>query len=214
MDVNMKTCSGCGEELDDDLKGPCPDCGATGTTATLLLKNQTLTLNERGICTEYAYGTSNPWQEQWANVRDLLKEIERYYQPGDFPGDRTVKRNVKYFFLECFHLGDWLWEDKATKAKIKEPVVKKFILADRGALEICEAVANTSKHHTRRDKTLMTAWVHSVTHNQAADVADAVIKWKKGTVSNEVDALELAKGCYRSWRAYQKANGLKTLLER
>src|SRR5258708_350811 len=50
--VNMKTCTGCGEELDDDLKGPCPDCGATGTTASLLLKNQTLTLNERGICME------------------------------------------------------------------------------------------------------------------------------------------------------------------
>jgi hypothetical protein len=208
MDVSMSTCAKCGEELEAwNLSAPCLECGSGAVTVNGGFRNQTLTLNDRGVA--MIYGSIFAWQEQWANVLDLLKEIERYYQPGNFPGDRTVRRSVRYFYLECFHVGDWLWEDKGTT--LTKDDVAPFVLADP-ALSICEAMANTSKHHTRSNPKWMSAWVHSVTHNQELDVADAVIEWKKGATGGTIDALDLARQCYMAWRGFQKSRGLKTLL--
>lgn len=208
MDVNMVICANCSEEWPDGFWGPCPDCGVTGFTRVGGSVNQSISLDNRGVCVEYG-PSDGPWQEQWSTVRQLLAEIEKYYQPGGFPQDWTMKRNVKYFFIECFHLGDRLWEDKATG--FDEDEIKKFILADP-ALKICEAVANTSKHRTRRNSKAMVAWVHSVTHNQVVEAGDAVIKWEQEQNTAEVDALWLAKECYSSWRQFQKDKKLKTLI--
>jgi hypothetical protein len=174
---------------------------------------QELTLTDRGIVMKYEDQDKQPWQEKWHRMRAALRVLKEHYEGGKYPGDRQVARDVEDFFEECFHVGDWIWEEEADPAK-KEQLKKRvsdFILEDHRALQICEGVANTSKHRTRRNPKRATAWVDSVTHNNETDKADAVIKWQTDRDNGEEDALALAKRCYKSWRTYQQDNGLKTM---
>jgi hypothetical protein len=85
--------------------------------------------------------------------------VEEDCRQGAYRGNEPVKRDFENFFAQCFHLGDWLWEDKSTG--LTDQQVRTFIDKD-AALRICAGVANTSKHRTRSQPNAMTARIASV----------------------------------------------------
>jgi hypothetical protein len=117
---------------------------------------------------------ARPWQEQWHTVRELLKVLNEHYQPGNSRRSELVKRDIENFFLQCFHLADWLKTDKASGLTVDE--VNSFMNADL-ALSICQGFANSSKHRIRNSQNSMTVTIHSVTDDGSN--ASARIDWFK-----------------------------------
>lgn len=207
MQYNVTFCPKCRADLEDDARGPCPDCGSTGFTTAMLMPG-TLTLGDLGgIVREY--GPERPWQEQWYRTRERFKELKRIYQPGAFPGDAAARTAVEDFFHHCLHLGDWLWTDPVSGCE--EDEVRDFIKNNR-ALKICAGLANTSKHRGRDWKGSMNAVVRRVWHNQAADSTVATVEWwlqSQESNRHTVDALELAEGCVAAWKQHLKSHRLR-----
>jgi hypothetical protein len=151
------------------------------------------------------YNPDRPWYAQWHNVRQHLHTVEADSRPNAYQGNNPVKRDFENFFTHCFHLGDWLWEDKSTG--LTEKQVRKFIEKDP-ALRICAGVANTTKHRTRSQSNAMTARIASVGFNDKETRVS--IDWSKGPHGGTVDALDLARRCVAAWKGYLKANGLQS----
>lgn len=116
-----------------------------------------------------------------------------------------VKRELENFFTQCLHLGDWLWEDTATS--LTKLQVQGFITNDP-ALRVCDAMANTSKHHTRNKPGAMTARISTVATD--ATGVKVTITWSDGLKTGAEDALDLAQRCVASWAAFLLANGLRS----
>jgi hypothetical protein len=51
---------------------------------------------------------------QWRSVRQHLDTVEADCRPGAYRGNEPVRLHFENFFTQCFHLGDWLREDKST----------------------------------------------------------------------------------------------------
>ena len=151
------------------------------------------------------YNPNRPWYEKWYDVRQHLDALEAVCRSGAYPGNDPVVRSCKTFFTECFHLGDWLWDDPSTG--LTEQEVQQFILGDP-ALRICEGMANTNKHHSRRKATYVTARISSVNSDDKG--TQASVSWSQGKQSSSDDALDLARRCVAAWQGYMAAKGLNS----
>lgn len=112
--------------------------------------------------------------------------------------DRLVR-----FFEDCWHLVEWLGRDSSVPG-IDQKYVSEAALASP-AMKVCEAVANTSKHHTRLPK-LPTALVKSVTLTNGNPTA--LIKYSEGNRDTEHDAQPLATECMAWWHQFFADNGI------
>jgi hypothetical protein len=116
-----------------------------------------------------------------------------------------VKRDFENFFTQCFHLGDWLWEDRTTGLTHQQ--VRTFIDKE-AALRICAGVANTSKHRTRSQPNAITARIASVGFD--GEGTHVTIDWSEGLHGGTENALDLARRCVTAWDGYLKASGLQS----
>ncbi|MBO0882504.1 MAG: hypothetical protein J2P17_19660, partial [Mycobacterium sp.] len=108
-------------------------------------------------------------------------------------------RWAENFFTTCHELGDWIEEQTGLPATdyAKAPPT----------LELCDAMAQTAKHHTRqRGKDPVTAHV-SVVHGDLIKHADIVWTRKSGGSGTE-DALDLANRCIAEWEKFFQQNSL------
>jgi hypothetical protein len=192
--------------LDDVPVGEaCPACGSTRRNAHVRAEAilAVTAISRPGIRIDY--NPSRPWYEKWHDVRQHLDALEAVCRPGAYQGNDPVVRSFKTFFTECFHLGDWLWDDPASG--LSEQAVQQFILGDP-ALRICEGMANTNKHHSRRKAVYVTARISSVTSDEKG--TQAFVGWSQGQQSGTEDALDLARRCFAAWEAYLRLNGLQS----
>jgi hypothetical protein len=60
-----------------------------------------------------SFNSDQPWYAQWLDVRQHLKAAEDACQPSSYRGNDAVKKSIENFFTQCFHMGDWLWEDQS-----------------------------------------------------------------------------------------------------
>jgi hypothetical protein len=185
------------------LAAPCPACGST--RQRVAARAQVSVAVATAVKASVGYGADRPWYAQWYDVREHLRTVDADCQPGAYQGNQRVKRAFENFFTECFHLGDWLWDDKATGLTKKQ--VSAFILKDP-ALRVCEGVANTSKHRTRSQPGAMTAWIASVTPDEKG--TRATVEWSQSQNSGTTDAFAVARRCVDAWDGYLKAIGLQS----
>ncbi len=116
-----------------------------------------------------------------------------------------MKRDFENFFTQCFHLGDWLWEDKTTGLTHQQ--VRTFIDKE-AALRICAGVANTSEHRTRSQPNAITARIASVGFD--GEGTHVTIDWSEGLHGGTENALDLARRCVAAWDGYLEASGLQS----
>ena len=107
------------------------------------------------------------------------------------------------FFLNCYHLADWLYHDGFADAR-------DYARTD-AVLRVCRDLANGQKHlvldarasapdTTVSDRSATLA-AHSLSHV-------FTIAWTDGAGQlQKKDALQLADACIASWRSFMAANG-------
>jgi hypothetical protein len=147
-------------------------------------------------------GQDRSWAEKWVTVQKQLERVEQVCTPG-YKGDDDVTRAFDSFFVDCVHLGDWIWSDKTTgftKAEVRAYIKESWDLT------LCLAAANIEKHHTRSDPNAMTAWIGRI--NLSPTAIEVSVHWSKGSESGATDALELARRCVRAWDKLLKSKGL------
>ena len=87
------------------------------------------------------------WVEQYERVQRGLRRITAPPTPPreDFEDD------LFHFFVDCWHLKDWVKEDSANISYRKR---KRIVSAaeKNDVLQVCRAIANSRKHFKRRKK--------------------------------------------------------------
>lgn len=202
-DEPVRTCSACGQVL-QDLTRPCRTCGSTRRTTHMHFEGSVKPSGTiAGITVNL--GPERPWYEQWYSVRQHLELVEFNSSPDAYQGNDALRRDLESFFVECVHLGDWLWHDKSTGLSKAE--VKRYI-NNHPALNICLAAANVKKHHTRDNPNAMTARISSVGFD--TNGVHASISWSEGSNSGIEDAFDLARRCVKAWESYLQGHGLQS----
>ena len=146
------------------------------------------------------YAPTPAWTQKWRDVLDGLAEVERLYTLSD-TSNEPARRAVEVFFARCRELADWLQENAGVPQRDLE-----ILLASDPALKLCDGMAQTTKHHTRRQRqrdpvTARVSWFHG------GPSVRLDIDWSTATGnSGTEDALDLANRCVTSWRAFITAH--------
>lgn len=150
-------------------------------------------------------GTSYP--DQLARVERFLVRIE-----GPEGSSTDYDDDFWSFFQHCWHLKDWILNDDAAPAKMRESVMA-FVKANQ-ALQICADLANRSKHLRVEAKRGRPPWVgaapvaRNVTimlHNDRAaeSQSEHVIALQDGT---RVVGLDVAREAVSAWQTFIAAS--------
>jgi hypothetical protein len=197
------TCPDCGESLDATPVGrPCPRCGGLRRDATVSTQAAEAYAEALTPTIATGYTTPRPWRQKWQDVLDALKPIERAYMTQDGLSTEDVRRDIENFFEACRELADWLWRS----TRVSKSIVMKRV---RGGhyLRLADAMAQTIKHHTRTGQNAITVSIGEI--RIGPDGARVRIDWSKTSGrKGSRDALDLARGCVRSWQRFLREQRL------
>jgi hypothetical protein len=193
----MMSCPDCGENLDDVPVGqPCPQCGGLRRDATVVAQPAVAHAEAFMPTVVLGYGDPRPWQQKWQDVLDALQEVENVYTRREGRSTDDVRRVIEEFFKICRELADWLWQN----AGLAKATVMSCVLNDPH-LRLADAVAQTTKHHTRMGSDPITARITEI--RSAPEDLGAMIGWSRPSgASGSEDARELARNCVQAWRGF------------
>lgn len=145
------------------------------------------------------------WHDQWSRVLIGLHRIEKLTKDRD-PSEGTLGASfdVYGFFLNCYHLSDWIendTEDHTLSGRARKDA--RHYARNNATLMICADIANRSKHsaldwaHTRDLETGLFSISLNITPGESASY-DFVMQSGGPTPT----ALELATACVEAWEAY------------
>lgn len=143
-----------------------------------------------------------------------FKRVKRWYQrfviinqgrQHDFPSD-YYQDEVYAFFLNCYHLKDWIKNDKSVGAAAAK--VEEFINNNK-ELSVCADICNGIKHlrltSTRSGQD--PRWGPQKFNVQLGGPETTIsVKYSIDTSSGPVDAFELATRCLQAWENFIGAN--------
>jgi len=115
--------------------------------------------------------------------------------------------DVYAFFLNCYHLKDWLMNDPGTG--VKREVVDQWIDASED-LSVCEDICNSYKH-LKKSRNPRSGAEPAVTkgHYRLSVGGPEVtlsVRYTIDTASGPTDAFELATRCMEAWEQFIKNN--------
>jgi hypothetical protein len=120
--------------------------------------------------------------------------------------EHHLRRVVEEFFKDCRELADWLWQDHQNTNLDKSAVITA-VMGDPN-LRLADAIAQTTKHHTRSGSDPITARISRVVIEN--DYMRARVGWRRPSGSyGKEDALELARKCVDAWRRFLMQHGLE-----
>ena len=115
------------------------------------------------------------------------------------------------FFMNCFHLKDWIKHDRAVSTPVRD-AVEDYVNSER-ALCLCADICNSLKHlelvrsRSGEGPTFGKKAFGLVLGPGEPPVIS--LKYEIETASGPVDAFQLATECVASWDAFLANNGLK-----
>jgi hypothetical protein len=154
--------------------------------------------------------TPSRWIQQWDRVQrwyERFREIDAgrtHTRVSDFYQDVAHA-----FFLDCFHLKDWLKNDPTSG--ISSGDVERF-LASSSSLQLCADLANGSKHLV-----LTTPRVDPATRMSRRHFKVGLASGQPTTISAKYeiraggqvsDAFQVASSCRQEWEQFLKRKGL------
>jgi hypothetical protein len=116
------------------------------------------------------------------------------------------------FFLNCFHLKDWLMNDPATG--VTKPQVDSFVNSSR-SLKLCADICNAHKHlklsKSRSGESpdfgkkhfSVTLGVSSAGESFPTTIS---VKYEIESTTGLIDAFTLASDCINGWESFIRAN--------
>jgi len=148
------------------------------------------------------------WTDQWGRVQLGLARIEDIYAGRPEPeGTAGASYDVFAFFVTCHHLVDWI----ASDAELTRSTHRKAraLVSRSNELRMCADLANRSKHCSLR-----CARTGDLSTGPSGNDATVMIgrgakhAFRVSSGGVEQDALDLARACVGSWRAFLAARGL------
>jgi hypothetical protein len=82
-----------------------------------------------------------PYEEQLDRIKRLEEDIERFSVATDDNFEKAIDAFTS-FFIQCYHLRDWLVESRYSRRDIDVFISSSF------ALSLCRDMANKQKHKT------------------------------------------------------------------
>ena len=147
------------------------------------------------------YNRMKRWQRRAFHLYEggmpLLKEPTK---TSDIPQDcqDRHKDELFAFFTTCYHLKDWLKNDK--KLLISNDVIEDYI-NNTMCLSICADICNGSKHLTiSKSRSGLKPEADKYTIVTRNDVTK--IFFTIGTTTGSIDAFDLATACVYKWRHF------------
>lgn len=145
---------------------------------------------------------TSPWQEQFARVNRLRKDVQRFENSADNQFEQGVDAFTS-FFIQCYHLSDWLVKSGYSANSVYEFVKQSTWLS------LCRALANTQKHQKDSKGTFIDFGDFSF--GVSTPIARYVDHLKKQTRfcinarefgALPLDAMEFADKCINEWEKY------------
>jgi hypothetical protein len=200
-------CPNCGYwyELTEKAK-PCPKCGHQANA----FRNAKAfaSVNMKANVTELATtGTGLP------RYKEQLERVERWYERFERIDTGTAhEKSAEYyhdevyaFFLNCYHLKDWIKNDTGIAENARNSV--ESFVAKSANLSICRDICNSLKHLELREKPRTGAqWGRRLFKLQLGGSPVMAVKYSIATVSGETDAFVLATKCVQEWKQFTKSN--------
>jgi hypothetical protein len=141
---------------------------------------------------------------------EQLQRLERVYQRlvqceqgrRHDMGCENYRDETYFFFLNCYHLKDWLINDSNFPANKKD--VESYINANQ-ELQLCADICNALKHlllNRSRSTENPRVGDQKIQLNSEDGEATIRIKFTIETVSGPHDAFELATRCLELWKEF------------
>lgn len=201
-------CPECDAKLDEVEVGlPCPTCRGNRRSAIARPQTVDVVVDVNPIGLRIRRDDLRPWLEKWADVTHSLQEVSAAYHGFEEVGNVELDQRVTRFFVECDHLRDWLIGDHASLSELSEGDVHEHFESS-WSLQVCNAICNSHKHHTRRSG--MTARIRETSIGPVGGHVTIEVDWASPTATT-LDALDLAQQCVDSWRGFLNANGIIAL---
>jgi hypothetical protein len=152
------------------------------------------------------------------NSRDMLNklwwEIEGLRSETGYPGWQEVAYRAFNCAITAWSLADWLWGDLSDAQKHhfggKDTQFRTHCMESTRALEMCESLANSSKHRTRRPQqfnaNIVTKMMAQVDHLSVGDPVGGPLdtwQWKAIILHHgvEYEAIAIFDEAHADWLA-------------
>jgi len=152
---------------------------------------------------------TDQYLEQWERSKRWYERFKETYRGRKHEmSDEYYKDEVYAFFLNCYHLRDWLIEGGTVPAK----EVDKFI-NNCNELKLCADICNASKHlvlnRSLRSGTQPEFTGKSVSLHLGSGPAVISIRYTIETAYGSIDAFDIAKKAMEAWETFFSQNRLQ-----
>jgi hypothetical protein len=197
MAIFRMYCPDCGTDLTDiPLGDPCPSCSGPNRVTHATVESVDCIATVEEVSLNITRDDHRPWSEKWLETLRCLRALEAAYTGTEGLNNDEIDDRCLSFFVACDHVRDWLAGD--TPPGVTTDDIEQHFMSSE-ALQRCNAVCNTHKHHTRRSGT--TARIRETSITPSGNRVTIEIDWATSNRTT-VDALDLANGCLESWRAF------------
>lgn len=140
--------------------------------------------------------------ERWYKRLSAVTQGKMHDSPLEYDKD-----DFYAFFLNCYHLKDWIINDDGLKLDGKKEKVDAFIKANYH-LSVCSDICNGLKHLKRNQKPRSGTQPKFVMTEHIVHVAPAGLtirtNYRIDTAHGPMDAFQLATQCVNAWRDFTK----------
>jgi hypothetical protein len=144
------------------------------------------------------------WPEQWARVQRWHRRLDRIRAAPPAkgaPGEPEALDEVLAFFSNCYHLVDWLKNDRVDP----HPEARAFVHRTETLLA-CRDLANGSKHcvlESGSRRVPASTYPNMTTTAQTIVASPAVARWLvEAKPGDRRDMFDLADQCVEAWRGF------------
>jgi hypothetical protein len=150
------------------------------------------------------------WPEQWLRVRRWHQRVAPILAdppPPRSPGEADAADDVFAFFMNCYHLQDWLKNDQSDP----HPEAEKFV-NDTEVLRICRDLCNGLKHAVLDERRRTTTYptmttTAAVLYDSVAGITDdlavPIVQWLIVLDDgDERDTATVADECIKAWQRF------------
>jgi len=144
-----------------------------------------------------------PYQEQMDRIKRLAEDIKRFSVAKEDNIESAIDAFTS-FFIQCYHLRDWLFESRYSKRDIDIFINESF------PLSLCKDMANRQKHRMI-DKYQP---AHHLVEHKYGNISSPIVKYydperkedrfgldieELGTL---VDVIDLSEKCIEEWERF------------
>ncbi len=145
------------------------------------------------------------YTDQYRRMLRWYSRFERIHSGEDLGDCERLKDDILAFFINCFHLKDWVKWDSG----IKPETIEGFI-NENACLQFCADIANGAKHLALDHGRICTdsgCLRHAILVDKQSSVGKFTLILQE---SNEeiIDSFEIATTCIQKWREFFFQNNL------